>query len=240
MRLALAGSRRQTDGADFIPEGCVPANGTLLTQRERLADLECLDRAVHYCRGCALYRRATQGVFGEGDPNASVMIVGEQPGDIEDVEGHPFVGPAGALLDHVLGEAGIPREKTWLTNAVKHFKWTEGTDRRIHEKPTMGEVRACRPWLAAEIRIVQPRVIVTLGATAAQSLLGPDFRFTKQRGDLINPAATNPRAGLGGALLLPTWHPAAILRAPRKEDRHRMRAQLGEDFAKLERGGLFQ
>lgn len=217
----------------------MPSNGALLTDRERRSDLECLGRAVHYCRGCELHRRATQAVFGEGDPHAPIMIVGEQPGDVEDVEGHPFVGPAGALLDHIMEEAGIPREKTWLTNAVKHFKWSDGGDRRIHEKPTMTEVRACRPWLGAEIRIVQPRVIVTLGATASQSLLGPDFRFTKQRGDLINPAFTNPRAGLGGALLLATWHPAAILRAPRRVDRHRMRAEIADDFGKLARGGLF-
>jgi DNA polymerase len=234
-----ASGRQRSSASDYIPQQYVPPSGAILTQRERIGDLSCLSNAVQHCRGCELYRRATQAVFGEGDPAASVMIVGEQPGDMEDVEGHPFVGPAGALLDHIMEEAGIPREKTWLTNAVKHFKWSEGADRRLHERPTTLEVRACRPWLGAEIRIVQPRVIVTLGATAAQSLLGPDFRFTKQRGDLINPALTNPRAGLGDALVLPTWHPAAILRAPRKEDRHRMRAQLADDFGKLARGGLF-
>jgi uracil-DNA glycosylase len=156
------------------------------------------------CRGCALYANATQAVFGEGAAHAEVMLVGEQPGDKEDLAGRPFVGPAGRLLDEALDEAGIDRSHTYVTNAVKHFKWQGRGKRRIHQKPTWSESTACRPWLEAELDAVRPRVVVALGATAAQSLLGKDFRVTKQRGELIeSPVAEH---------VVATVHPSSILR----------------------------
>lgn len=186
-------------------------------------DLPALCDAVQRCRGCDLYRHATQAVFGEGPTDARVMVIGEQPGDEEDVEGHPFVGPAGRLLDDLLDEAGLGRKNVWLTNAVKHFKFSEVRGgKRIHEKPTMAEVGACRPWLHAEFGLVQPEIVVLLGATAAQSLLGSNFRFTKVRGQW--------QALPSGTPALASWHPAAVLRGPEREDRHRKRAELLEDL----------
>jgi DNA polymerase len=167
-----------------------------------------LREAANNCHGCDLWRNATQSVFGEGSEDAEVMFVGEQPGDQEDKEGRPFVGPAGRMLDRALEEAGIDRALVYVTNAVKHFKWQPRGKRRIHQKPNWAEMMACRPWLEAEIEVVQPRVIVPLGATAAQSLLGRDFRVTKQRGELIE----SPWA----EYVMATIHPSAILRA---EDR---------------------
>ncbi len=168
--------------------------------------LKGLREAANDCRACDLWKRGTQTVFGEGLKRSEVMLVGEQPGDVEDREGEPFVGPAGRLLDEALEAAGIDRSTVYVTNVVKHFKWSERGKRRIHEKPNAREVDACRPWLDAEIRVVRPRVIVCLGATAAQALLGRDFRVTRQRGDLID----SPLA----EFVLATVHPAAVLRAP--------------------------
>lgn len=168
-------------------------------------------RAVQGCEGCDLYRNATQAVFGEGDANAVVMLVGEQPGDREDIEGHPFVGPAGRLLDRALEEAGIERSRVYITNAVKHFKWEARGKRRIHKKPSAGEVAACGPWLEAEIAAVGPRTIVCLGATAAQSLLGATFRVSRQRREVMKRS--------DGRNVVATVHPSSILRAPDEESR---------------------
>jgi DNA polymerase len=170
--------------------------------------LPALREAVQTCRGCALYRNATQAVFGEGARAADVMLVGEQPGDQEDREGRPFVGPAGRLLDRALEEAGIDRGATYVTNVVKHFKWQARGKRRIHQKPNWTEVAACRPWLDAELAVVKPRVLVCLGATAAQALLGKSFRVSQSRGERVD----SPLAEVVTA----TVHPSSILRA---EDR---------------------
>jgi DNA polymerase len=170
------------------------------------ADLAALARAARRCKGCPLYGPATQTVFGEGKARAVVMLVGEQPGDQEDRQGRPFVGPAGKLLDRALAAAGIARERAYVTNAVKHFKFTPRGKRRMHSKPSTLEVKACLPWLEAEIRAVAPRIVVCLGATAAQALLGRSFRVTKMRGRLM----TSPHA----EQVLATVHPSSILRAP--------------------------
>jgi uracil-DNA glycosylase family protein len=169
-------------------------------------DLASLRQAAQNCRGCALYLRATQTVFGEGPGTARVVVVGEQPGDVEDVAGRPFVGPAGRLLDKALAEAGLDRESLYLTNAVKHFSFEERGKRRIHKKPRQSEVRACRPWLEAELAAIRPDVLVLLGATAAQAILGPGFRVSEQRGTLV-PSNLAPIA-------VATVHPSSILRAP--------------------------
>src|SRR5688572_30405701 len=148
---------------------------------ERL-DYASMAAAADGCKGCDIYIDATQAVFGEGSLHPQTMFVGEQPGDEEDLKGHPFVGPAGRLFDKALVEAGIDRSQTYVTNAVKHFKWKPSGKRRLHERPKTSEINACRPWLDAEIRLLRPRILVFLGATAAQSLLGRDFRVTKMRG----------------------------------------------------------
>lgn len=179
--------------------------------------------AAKECRACDLWRNASQTVFGEGASHARVMFVGEQPGDKEDVEGRPFVGPAGVLLDKALGEAGIDRKRTYVTNAVKHFKWEPRGKRRIHKKPNAVELSACRPWLDAEIALVRPEVIVCLGATSAQALLGRAFRVTQQRGKLL------PFAG--ELSILATVHPSSILRAPDDETREREYRLLVEDLS---------
>jgi len=163
------------------------------------------------CRACDLYKHATQAVFGEGPAKATVMLIGEQPGDAEDLSGHPFVGPAGQLLDRALADAGIDRRAVYLTNAVKHFKFEPRGKRRIHKKPRASEIAACRPWLDAEIALVKPRVIVCLGATAAQALLGKSFKVTAHRGVFV-PSPLVPR-------VLATVHPSSILRAPDAEAR---------------------
>jgi DNA polymerase len=173
--------------------------------------LPVLREAVQDCRGCGLYRDATQAVFGEGPQSSSIVFIGEQPGDDEDRLGHPFIGPAGRLFDRALKEAGIDRSDVYITNAVKHFKFEERGKRRIHKKPAASEVRACRPWLEAEIALVRPKIIVCLGATAAQAVFGADYRVTKERGQFVeHPWA--PRA-------TSTIHPSAILRAPDEEQR---------------------
>ena len=178
----------------------------------RGVDLRRLKERAADCTACDLYERATQTVFGEGDPHARMMLSGEQPGDQEDLQGRPFVGPAGRLLADALAEAGIPRERTYVTNAVKHFKWLQRGKRRIHEKPNGRERQACYPWLEAEIELVAPRVLVSLGATAAQSLLGPKFRLTQHRGELL-PSRWR-------AKILATIHPSALLRMQDREERH--------------------
>jgi uracil-DNA glycosylase len=171
-------------------------------------DLTTLRLAAAGCEACDLYRRATQTVFGSGPVPAELMLVGEQPGDREDLEGQPFVGPAGRLLDRALREAGIVRARVYVTNAVKHFKWkaTASGKRRLHEKPDRTEVRACAPWLDAELAIVRPRVVVCLGSTAAQALLGPAFRVSVDRGQWV----ASPIAGR----VIATIHPSAVLRSP--------------------------
>jgi DNA polymerase len=177
------------------------------------------------CTACDLYLHATQTVFGEGAGDARLMLVGEQPGDREDVEGHPFVGPAGGILDRALAEAGIDRERVFVTNVVKHFKWrpSPGGKRRLHERPTHAEVRACRPWLDVEREIVRPDLVVALGATAAQGIAGPEFRITQGRGRILPAADGRPR-------MLATWHPSAVLRARTPEDRERLLAGLIGDL----------
>jgi uracil-DNA glycosylase len=170
-----------------------------------------LQEAARGCRACNLWRNATQTVFGAGSPQARVMFVGEQPGNDEDLDGRPFVGPAGKLLDRALAEAGIERTQIYVTNAVKHFKWEPRGKRRIHKKPNSAEIAACRPWLETEIAVVRPEVIVCLGATAAQSLLGRAFRVTQHRGELLE-------SSLAKAVMA-TVHPSSILRAPDDETR---------------------
>jgi DNA polymerase len=184
--------------ADFLPER---------------RTLPALRTAAAGCRGCDLYRRATQTVFGEGPASARVVMVGEQPGHEEDLAGRPFVGPAGRLLDRALEAARIPRDDVYVTNAVKHFKWEPQGKRRIHARPRPPEIGACLPWLMAELEIVQPDAVVCLGATAAQALLGPRFRVTTQRGQWLS-APGVPR-------VLATVHPSSILRAPDDEARQR-------------------
>jgi len=174
------------------------------------------------CRGCDLWRRGTQTVFGEGARGAQVMLVGEQPGDQEDKAGRPFVGPAGRLLDHALEEAGIDRSLAYVTNAVKHFKWEARGKRRIHAKPSWSEQVACRPWLEAELAVVSPRVLVCLGATAAQSLLGRQFRVTQHRGEWVDSDLAE--------YVTATIHPSAILRQRDDESRHAELAALVDDL----------
>ena len=173
--------------------------------------LRSVAEASKECRGCDLWSRATQTVFGEGPRTAKVLFVGEQPGDKEDLAGHPFVGPAGRVLDEALGEAGIDRKRVFVTNAVKHFKWRASGKRRLHERPNSAEITACRVWLELELRLVKPDIVVALGATAAQALLGRAFRVTKDRGRLVE----SPLA----ARVVATVHPSSILRAPDEESR---------------------
>ena len=163
------------------------------------------------CRACRLYKTGTQTVFGEGPARPTLMMVGEQPGDAEDLAGHPFVGPAGKLLDRALAEAGIDRARVYLTNVVKHFKWEPRGKRRIHKKPNAAEIAACRPWLETEIALTKPHVIVCLGATAAQALLGRAFKVSQHRGTFV-PSTLAPR-------VMATVHPSSILRAPDEETR---------------------
>lgn len=191
--------------------------------------LPALRDAARGCQGCDLYRRATQTVFGEGMRRATLMFVGEQPGDAEDREGRPFVGPAGRMLDDVLDEVGIDRTHVYVTNAVKHFKWkpTPAGRKRMHDKPSTRQIAACRPWLEAELAVVKPSVLVALGATAAQSLLGNAFRITRERGRVFeSPWAPHTMA---------TYHPSAILRAPDRDARARMRAEFTQDLQGIAR-----
>jgi uracil-DNA glycosylase len=198
-----------------------PANSATPWVPER-PTLPRLREAVEGCRGCELWRSATQAVFGEGRARAPVLLVGEQPGDQEDLEGSPFVGPAGRVLDEALAEAGIDRDATYVTNAVKHFKWEARGKRRIHAKPTWSETVACRPWLEAELAVVKPRVLVCLGATAAQSLLGKQFRVTKQRGEWVESDLAE--------LVTATIHPSAILRQRDAASRRAEQARFVDDL----------
>jgi DNA polymerase len=184
--------------------------------------LEELKEAAATCTECPLYRDATQTVFGEGAVSSRVMLVGEQPGDKEDLAGRPFVGPAGRLLDQALADAGIDRSQAYVTNVVKHFKFTQRGKARIHQKPNAAEVAACRPWLEAELDLVKPEVVVLLGATAAQALLGRQFRVTQQRGQLVD-WTYEP-------LVLATVHPSSLLRAPEGADRQALMAGFVADL----------
>jgi uracil-DNA glycosylase family protein len=211
--------RVETSAAPFVPE-------------ERT--LPILAKAVQECRGCDLYRNATQAVFGELEtgvpakkPKVVVMMIGEQPGDHEDKEGRPFVGPAGKLLDRCLEEVGIDRSKVYVTNTVKHFKWEPRGKLRIHKKPDMKEIRACRPWLDAELETVQPKLIVCLGAVAAQALLGSSFKITQEHGKLREAEGLPP--------IIATLHPSAILRARTDGDRHRQRETFVQDLREVAR-----
>lgn len=195
---------------DFFPE-----RKSLKAFRDAAAD----------CKGCELWKRGTQTVFGEGGRRAEILFVGEQPGNEEDLSGKPFVGPAGRLLDEALSEAGIDRAQTYVTNVVKHFKWEPRGKRRIHKKPNAGEITACRPWLEAEIDLIKPKVIVCLGAIAAQALLGPKFRVSKQRGQFIESTLAR--------YILATVHPSSILRAPDDETRHVEKRRFIDDLKKV-------
>jgi DNA polymerase len=187
--------------------------------------LEVLAREAKDCRNCELWKRGTQTVFGEGQAHARVFFIGEQPGDKEDLEGRPFVGPAGNLLNTALEQAGIDRNEVYVTNAVKHFKWEPRGKRRIHKKPNAAEISACRPWLDGELSAVQPAVVVCLGATAAQAIMGRAFRVTKQRGEFLR----SPE----GYSVLATVHPSSILRAPDEDARHEEMRLFVDDLRKV-------
>jgi uracil-DNA glycosylase family protein len=189
--------------------------------------LSLLKEAAAECKACDLWKRGTQTVFGEGSRRSKVMFVGEQPGNEEDLAGKPFVGPAGRLFDAALEEAGIDRKQTYVTNVVKHFKWEPRGKRRIHKKPNAQEIAACRPWLEAEIALIKPEVIVALGATAAQSLFGPQFRVTKQRGQFLESTLA--------PYVMATVHPSSILRAPDEETRRLEHRRFVDDLKKLAR-----
>lgn len=196
------------------------------------ASLRALRAAAAGCTACPIYKNATQTVFGEGPSRAKIMLVGEQPGDVEDRKGHPFVGPAGSLLDRALADAGIARDRAYVTNALKHFKWEPRGKKRLHAKPSAREIAACRPWLEAELRAVRPRVLVLLGRTAAQALLGPQVRVLRDRGR----SAPSPYC----ERTLVTVHPSSLLRAPDEATRHREYARFVKDLrvaARLLRGG---
>jgi uracil-DNA glycosylase len=189
--------------------------------------LSSLEEAAKDCKACDLWERSTQTVFGEGRTRARVVLVGEQPGNDEDLTGKPFVGPAGRVLDQALQEAGIDRSEVYVTNVVKHFKWEPRGKRRIHKKPNVGETEACRPWIEAEIAVIKPEVVVCLGATAAQTLIGRDFRVTKCRGEFI-PSPLAPR-------IVATVHPSSILRAPDDETRRVEMRRFIDDLVKVAR-----
>lgn len=206
------------NAADFLPER---------------RTLPALKEAADHCQGCPLYRDATQTVFGEGPPSARVIMVGEQPGDQEDRQGKPFVGPAGRVLDEAMEEAGIDRSTVFVTNVVKHFKFQTRGKRRIHKKPGAEEITACRPWLDAELQAIQPKALVALGATAAQALLGRQFRVTRERGVPVDSTLA--------PLVMATVHPSSILRADEEDRDDAMRAliddlrALARELQKLEK-----
>lgn len=203
--------------SDSAANDLIPSRPTLTSLKNAAAD----------CKACDLWEKGTQTVFGEGGRRSRVMFVGEQPGNEEDLTGKPFVGPAGRLFDSALEEADIDRKQTYVTNVVKHFKWEPRGKRRIHKKPNATEMAACRPWLEAEIAVVKPDVIVALGATAAQSLIGPQFRVTKQRGEFIESAIA--------PYVMATVHPSSILRAPDDETRQLEYRRFVDDLKKLVR-----
>ncbi len=204
------------------PSGDVPSALPFIPREHSLSSLRA---AAAGCRGCHLWERGTQTVFGEGARHARAVLVGEQPGNDEDLEGRPFVGPAGKLLDRALDEAGIRRDDVYVTNVVKHFKWEPKGPRRIHAKPNAGEIAACLPWLQAELETLKPRALVCLGATAAQALLGKKFRVSEQRGQrVVSPLAP---------FVMATVHPSSILRAPDDEARREQYEQFVADLKKL-------
>jgi DNA polymerase len=221
-----AGGRRTPAGQTNVAN--CPTGSSAAEFIPHTASLAVLREAVNNCRGCTIYCNATQGVFGEGPKDATVLFVGEQPGDQEDKAGKPFVGPAGAILNKAMDEAGIPRDEVYVTNAVKHFKWEPRGTRRLHSKPSAREVAACRPWLETEINLIQPELVVCLGATAAQSLLGPSFRITKQRGQMITDTKWAPA-------VTATYHPSALLRAPDEASREKAYAEFLDDLKKVAR-----
>jgi DNA polymerase len=202
----------QSSAAEFFP-----SRKSLKAFRDAAAD----------CKACDLWKRGTQTVFGEGPRRAAVLFVGEQPGNEEDLSGHPFVGPAGRLFNDALAAAGIDRAQAYVTNIVKHFKWEPRGKRRIHKKPNSSEINACRPWLEAEIALVKPKVIVCLGATAAQALLGAKFRVSKQRGQFIESTLA--------PYIMATVHPSSILRAPDDETRRLEKRKFIDDLKKVAR-----
>ena len=197
-----------TEPSDLEPS---PEPGHRYPELSEAKSLSAIREAAAHCQACDLWKNATQTVFGEGRRTAKVVFVGEQPGDKEDIAGKPFVGPAGRVLDEALGAAEIDRDTVYVTNAVKHFKWRPAGKRRLHEKPNRSEIAACRLWLEAEIGILKPQVVVCLGATAAQALISPTFKVTKERGKLI-PSTLAPH-------VMATVHPSSILRAPDEEAR---------------------
>src|SRR5438105_532763 len=186
------------------------------------SSLKELAEAAKKCTACHLYKRATQTVFGEGPKHATMMLIGEQPGDYEDVAGKPFVGPAGKIMDRALEEAGIDRKHVYVTNAVKHFKWEPRGKRRIHQKPNSREIAACKPWLEAELRLVKPKLVVCLGATAGQTVFGPTFRVTRERGKVLS-SKLAPK-------VVATVHPSSLLRQPDEESREREYASFVRDL----------
>jgi uracil-DNA glycosylase family protein len=183
-----------------------------------------LQAAAAHCRACPLWQRGTQTVFGEGLPDATLVLVGEQPGNDEDLAGKPFVGPAGKLLDRALAEAGIERDKAYVTNAVKHFKWEARGKRRIHKKPNSREIAACRPWLDAELEVLKPRILICLGATAAQALIGRTFKVSQHHGEWVESNLAD--------YVMATTHPSAVLRAPDENARHAQMETLVNDLRK--------
>src|SRR5215813_11769071 len=197
---------------DYVNPAMPPDSSSLSTVREAAKD----------CEACHLYKHATQTVFGEGPKKAPIMLIGEQPGESEDVAGKPFVGPAGKIMNRALEEAGIDRKEVYVTNAVKHFKWEPRGKRRIHQKPNSREVAACRPWLEAELRLVKPKLLVCLGATAAQAVFGPSFRVTRERGKVLSSKLA--------ARVLATVHPSSLLRRPDEESRQREYEQFVVDL----------
>ena len=206
-------------GKPTVPD-LIPDRPTLTSVRDASRD----------CRACDLYKRGTQTVFGAGMKKAELMFVGEQPGDQEDLAGQPFVGPAGKLLDKALAQAGIDRASVYVTNVVKHFKWEPRGKRRIHKKPSASEISACRPWLDTEIQLVKPRAIVCLGATAAQALLGRQFKVTARRGTFIASALA--------PLVMATVHPSSLLRAPDEDTRRRETERFVDDLRTVKRALL--
>jgi DNA polymerase len=204
------------------PEDEIPSAAVYIPKRPTINKLR---DAAAACQACDLWRTGTQTVFGEGKQTSTVMLVGEQPGDKEDLSGRPFVGPAGALLDRALDEAGIDRAQVYVTNVVKHFKWEPRGKRRIHKKPNASEIAACRPWLEAEVSVVQPRAIVCLGATAAQAVIGAKFRVSVQRAQFV-------KSDLA-PLVTATVHPSSVLRAPSDEARHAEMKKFIDDLKKI-------